>query len=199
MAARQTDEDGRNVIDIALSALVRGDDLGDIAARLSLLHPRQNTFPGEVLLGLAADAIEISGATRRSPLEFEGIRERFLPEGIAHTKAQHHKSKFALRAAAMVHGGVDPGLIDEVQWWRSDDLWYWSLEALVAYVRAAADRSGESIESVSRRIAHERGIPSPGTSLIDGEVNERLRPGHRKLRDPFRRGNADRCASRLAR
>jgi len=115
-----------------------------------------------VLLGLAADAIEISGATRRSPLEFEGIRERFLPEGIAHTKAQHHKSKFALRAAAMVHGGVDPGLIDEVQWWRSDDLWYWSLEALVAYVRAAADRSGESIESVSRRIAHERGITLTG-------------------------------------
>jgi hypothetical protein len=122
---------------------------------------RHNTFPGEVLLDLAADAIEISGATRRSPLEFEGIRDRYLREGVAHTKAQHHKSKYALRAAAMLHGSVDPGLLDEVRWWRSDDLWFWSLEALAVYVRAAADRSGESIESVCRRIAAQRGITDP--------------------------------------
>jgi hypothetical protein len=43
---------------------------------------------------------------------------------------QDDKSKYALRAAAMLHGGVDRGLLDEIQWWRSDDLWYWSLEAL---------------------------------------------------------------------
>jgi hypothetical protein len=104
------------------------------------LHPRDNTFPGEVLLDLAADAIDVSGATRQSPLEFEGIRDRYLAEMVAHTRAQHHKSKYALRAAAMLHGGVDPGLVDEVQWWRSDDLWYWSLEALAVYVRAASDR-----------------------------------------------------------
>ena len=83
---------------------------------------------------------------------------RHLPDGIAHTKAQHDKSKFALRAAAMLHGGVDPGLLDEVQWWTSDDLWYWSLEALAAYVRAAADRTDQSVESVCRRIADERGV-----------------------------------------
>jgi hypothetical protein len=53
------------------------------------------------------------------------------PRRSAHTKAQHHKSKFALRAAAMLHGGVDSRLLGEVQWWRTDDLWCWSLEALV--------------------------------------------------------------------
>jgi hypothetical protein len=42
----------------------------------------------------------------------------------------------------MIHGGVDPGLLDEVQWWRTDDLWYWSLEALAVYLRAAAERTG---------------------------------------------------------
>ena len=98
------------------------------------------------------------GANRQAPLEFEGIRDRYLPEGIAHTKAQHHKSKYALRAAAMLHGGVDPGLLDEVQWWRTDDLWYWSLEALATYVRAAADRIGQSVESICRRIATEHDI-----------------------------------------
>jgi hypothetical protein len=155
---RPTDDDRRAVIEIALSGLARGDDLDDIAARLAPLHPRHNTFPGEVLLDFAADAIGVSGATRQSPLEFEGIRERYLPEAVAHTTAGHHKSKYALRAAAMLRGGVDPGLLDEVQWWRSDDLWYWSLEALAVYVRAAADRIAEPVETVCHRIADEHGV-----------------------------------------
>jgi hypothetical protein len=164
MAARHrpTSDDRCSAIEIALSGLARGDDLADLAERLEPLHPLNNTFPGEVLLDLAADAIDVAGATRQSPIEFEGIRDRFLPEAVAHTKAQHHKSKYALRAAAMLRGGVDPGLLDEVQWWRSDDLWYWSLEALVAYVRAAADRIGEPLDAVCHRIAHNRGITLTG-------------------------------------
>jgi hypothetical protein len=160
MAARHrpTDVDRRTVIEIALSGLARGDDLADIADRLAPLHSRHNTFPGEVLLDLAADAIGVSGATRQSPLEFEGIRDQYLLEAVAHTKAQHHKSKYALRAAAMRRGGVDPGLLDEEKWWRRDDLWYWSLEALAVYIRAAADRIAEPVETVCRRIANEYGI-----------------------------------------
>jgi hypothetical protein len=164
MAARHrpSDDDRLKAVDVALSGLVRDDDLRDVAARLELLHPRNDMFPAEVLLELAADAIAVSGASVRSPLEFEAVRGRFLPDGVAHTKAQHDKSKFAFRAAAMLHGGVDPGLLDEVQWWQSNDLWYWSLEALVAYVRAAADRLAVPVESVCRRIAHEHGITLTG-------------------------------------
>jgi hypothetical protein len=153
---RPNDDERHEAIETALNGLARGDDLGDVAARLAPLHPPHNTFPGELLLDVAADAIGVSGASRQAPLEFEGIRERYLPDGIAHTKAQHHKGKFALRAAAMLNGGVDPGLLDEVRWWRTDDLWYWSLEALAVYVRAAADRSGQSVESICRRLASER-------------------------------------------
>jgi hypothetical protein len=164
MAARHrpSDDDRVRVIDIALNGLGRDDDLRDVAARLELLHPRNNTFPAEVLLELAANAIAISGASLRSPLEFEAIRGRSVPDGVAHTKAQHDKSKFALRAAAMLRGGVDPRLLDEVQWWQSDDLWYWSLEALAAYVRAAADRTGQSVQAVCRRIANQRGVTLAG-------------------------------------
>jgi hypothetical protein len=153
-----TDDDRLQAISVALDGLSHSNELGDIAARLAPLHPRHNTFPAEVLVDLAADAIMVSGASRQRPIDFEAIRERHLPDGIAHTKAEQHKSKFALRAAAMLHGGVDPGLLDEVQWWRTDDLWYWSLEALAAYVRAAADRTGQSVESICRRIAEERGV-----------------------------------------
>ena len=103
----------------------------------------------------------MAGASRESPLEFEGIRERYLPEVAGRTKAQHHKSKFALRAVAMIHGGVDPGLLDEVQWWRTDDLWIWSLEALAVYMRAAADITGQSVASVGRHFGSHRGVPLP--------------------------------------
>jgi hypothetical protein len=43
-------------------------------------------------------------------------------------KAQHHEAEYALRAAAIVRAGVDPGLLDEVIWWRTDHLWSWALE-----------------------------------------------------------------------
>jgi hypothetical protein len=103
------------------------------------------TFPGESLLHLGADSIDVIDATRQSLIEFEGIRDKFLPkgsrthQGAAPTRAT---SRCAL-LAAMLHGAVDPGLLDEVRWWRRDNLWYWSLEALVAYVRAAGDRAGD--------------------------------------------------------
>jgi hypothetical protein len=53
----------------------------------------------------------------------------------------------------MLRAGVDTGLLDEVSWWRTEDLWYWSLEALVVYLRVAADRTGESIDTICRRLA----------------------------------------------
>jgi hypothetical protein len=150
---RPTAEDRTAAIRVVLSGIADDLELGDVAERLAPLHPTNNTFPGEVLLELAADAIDESGATRDRPLEFEGIRKRHLPEDRAHTKAQHHKAEYALRAAAMVRAGVDPGLLDEVSWWRTDDLWFWALEALVTYIRAAAERSGETVPAICGRIA----------------------------------------------
>jgi len=143
---------------MALSGLAGAAELGDIALQLAPLHPRHDTFPAEVLLDLAADAIEESGATRQGPIEFAGIRKRYLTEGVAHTKAQHHKSEYALRAAAMARAGVDPGLLEEVAWWQTDDLWYWSLEALVTYVRAAADHQQTSVAEICERIARRHGV-----------------------------------------
>ena len=163
MAARgPTDEERRAAIEIVLRGLAHGDELSDIAARLAPTHPKHDTFPGELLLDLAADAIDLAGATRRSPIEFEGIRDRYLPEGAAHTKAEHHKSTYALRAAAMIHGAVDPALLDEVQWWQTDDVWYWSLEAFVVYARVAADRTDQSVGAICRRIAADRGVNLAG-------------------------------------
>jgi hypothetical protein len=155
---RPTAEHRATAIRVTLSGIAGDVDLGELARRLEPLHPTNNTFPGEVLLELAADAIEESGATRDHPLEFEGIRKRHLPEDRAHTKAQHHKAEYALRAAAMVRAGVDPGLLDEVIWWRTDDLWFWALQALVTYVRASAEHGGETVPALCGRVASRHGV-----------------------------------------
>ena len=153
-----TAEDHAGAAQIALGRLAAGASPGELKARLEPLHPPHDTFPGEVLLELAADAIEEAGASRAEPIELEGIRDRYLPECTAHTREQHYKSEFAIRAAAMIRAGVDPGLLDEAAWWRVDDLWMWSVDALVVYVRVAADRSGTSVADVCRRLATRKGV-----------------------------------------
>ena len=45
-----------------------GRDILELARDLARLHPKNNTFPGEVLLDLAADALEETGATRYDPI-----------------------------------------------------------------------------------------------------------------------------------
>jgi hypothetical protein len=153
-----TAEDRVQAIRIALSGIAAGSDLADVRFELYPLHPKNNTFPGEVFLGLAADAIDEAGASRQEPIEFDDIRERYLPECTAHTKAQHQHSKYALRAAAMIRGGVDPGLLDEIIWWQSDDLWMWALDALVVYVRVAAERTGVPVAEICARLSSRQGV-----------------------------------------
>jgi hypothetical protein len=92
------------VIRAALSGISGDLELGELAAQLTPLHPKNNTFPGEVLLELAADAIEEAGATRERPLEFESIRKGHRPEDRARTKAQHQQGRVCAAG-----GGDGPG------------------------------------------------------------------------------------------
>lgn len=156
-AKRPTDEDRVEAIRIALVGLARGVDANDLAEQLAPLHPRNNTFPGEVLLELAVDALEVAGASREHPVDYTDIRARFLPE-CEFRKSDHRKSHFALHAAAMIHGGVQPDLLEEVVWWATDDFWVFAVFAFVIYARVAAARTGEPIAAIAGRIAQRHGI-----------------------------------------
>jgi hypothetical protein len=157
-------EDRLEAIRIALTGVAGGVELGPLLGELEPLHPRNNTFPGEVLLGLAADALEEAGATRNRPLDYEGIRERYLPECDFRSRSDHRKSHYALGAAAMLRAGVQPDLLGEVIWWHSDDLWIFAVYALVIYTRAAADRRGEPVAETCQRIAARYGVEVAGAS-----------------------------------
>ena len=138
---RPTPEDAATARRALLDGLARDADIFGVLSGLEPLHPRNDTFPGEVFLRVAADALEWCGASRAEPLPLEGLRERFLPER-AFRGRQNSKLQYAVLAAAAVHGGAEPDLLDEVAWWQSDDFWQYAAYAAVAYIRAAASRAG---------------------------------------------------------
>jgi hypothetical protein len=156
-----TPEDRSDAIWIALAGLASGEQSEEILSKLGALHIRHNTFPSEELLELASDAIEESGATPANAIDCEGIRERFLPDRPFSGKTQHYKSKYAISAAAMIHGGAYPDLLNDAAWWEADDLWNYSFFAFLLYVRVAAERTGQSVEDVACSIADRRDVTLP--------------------------------------
>ena len=55
---------------VLLDGLARDADIFELVSELAPLHPRDNTFPGEVFLRLAADALNWCGASRADPLRW---------------------------------------------------------------------------------------------------------------------------------
>ncbi len=53
---------------VLLDGLARDADIFELETELAPLHPRDNTFPGEVFLHLAGDALNGCRASRADPL-----------------------------------------------------------------------------------------------------------------------------------
>jgi hypothetical protein len=157
---RPTLEDAVTARRALLDGLARDADLSEVLSGLAALHPRNDTFPGEVFLHLAADALEWCGASRAEPLPLEGLRERFLPEADFRGR-QNAKLQYAILAAAAVHGGTEPDLLAEVAFWQADDLWQYALYAAVAYIRAAAGRAGVPVRQACEDLGKRPGHPAP--------------------------------------
>ena len=157
---RPAPEDTVTARRILLDGLARDADISGLVSELALLHPRDNTFPGEVFLYLAADALDWCGASRADPLPLEGLRERFLPECTLRG-GENTKLRYAVLAAAALHGGTGPDLLDEVVWWQADDFWQYALFAAVACIRAAASRAGVPVRQACQDLAQGPGRPAP--------------------------------------
>lgn len=142
-----------------LDALAGDKDIFKVMTGVAPLHPRYNTFPGEVFLRLAADALNLCGTSQANPVPLEGVRARFLAE-CSFRGRENRKLQFAVLAAAALHGGTDPDLLDEVAWWQTDDFWQYGLFAAVAYIRIAADRAGVPVAQVCRDLAQLPGSQS---------------------------------------
>jgi hypothetical protein len=157
---RPTPEDTATARRVLLDGLARDADISELVSELAPLHPRNNTFPGEVLLHVAADALTWCRASRTDPLRLEGLRERFLPECTFRGR-ENNKLQYAVLAAAAIQGGTEPDLLDEVAWWQADDFWQYTLFAAVAYLRAAASRAGLPVRQACQDLAQRPGHPAP--------------------------------------
>jgi hypothetical protein len=144
---------------VLLDGLARDADIFQLVSELAPLHPRDDTFPGEVFLHLAADALNWCRASRADPLPLKELRERFLPECTFRGR-QNTKLQYPVLAAAALHGGTEPDLLDEVAWWQTDD-WQYALFAAVAYIRAAARRAGVPVRQACQDLAQRPGHPAP--------------------------------------
>jgi hypothetical protein len=157
---RPTPQDAVTARRALLDGLARDADIFEVLSGLAPLHPRNDTFPGEVFLHLAADALEWCGASRAEPLPLEGLRERFLPEATFRGR-QNAKFRYAVLAAAGVHGGTEPDLLDEVASWQADDFWQYATYAAVTYIRAAASRAGVPVRQACQDLDEHPGHPAP--------------------------------------
>jgi len=136
---------------VLLDAVAGGVDAVEALNQLAPLHPRNNTFPGEVFLHLAADALDWAGVDRVHPIDLDGMRERFLPD-VDLRGRERRKLEFAVLAAGALHGGVEADLLDEVTWAQTDDFWRYAAYAELAYLRIAADRAGVPASEVCRAL-----------------------------------------------
>ena len=132
--------------------LTRGDDVFELAKAIADLHPKDNTFPGEVFISIAVDALDAAGIDRDAPLLYEGMREKHLAECRLRGR-DNKKIQFAVLAVGATRGGIEPDLLDEVVWWQSDDFWWFALAAAVAVIRSCADRLGEPVPTFMARLA----------------------------------------------
>ena len=74
---------------------------------------------------------------------------------------QNAKLQYAVLAAAAVHGGTEPDLLDEVAWWQTDEFWQYAMYAAVAYIRAAASRAGVPVRQACRDLDKGPGDQTP--------------------------------------
>lgn len=157
MAKRLVPSDGDRelAIEFLLRGVASGGPLADIARDLEPLHPRNNTFPGEVMLEVAADAMTVAGFSRATPVDFEGIVERHLAEHQISGNTARQKMRYALFAAAALHGGARPDLLEDVAWYQADDFWVYAMYAAVILIRAAAERAAMDARDVCTAIARQ--------------------------------------------
>jgi hypothetical protein len=140
-----------------LSGPARGDDVHDLMAAAAPSHVSGWFTPDVALLELAVTALDVGSPPGAQPLEYDGLRERYLPEVTFRGRVEHRNSQYALYAAACMRGGLQPDLLSDAGWWQTP-LWQYAVYAVVIYSRAAAERLAFPVAEIARRIAARHGL-----------------------------------------
>lgn len=172
-----TDEDKRAAVLELLEALGRGDDLEVIVENARLRHRKNDTLPGDVFLDVARDALDPAGATRGEPIDFGRLIELI---GWQLGGRQSAKLQYAVLAAATGRGGIEPDLLAEVQWWQTDDFWFYATRRR----RLRPSRGRAPPATIGRRVR--RGCCPLALTLLGRAPRAGHRPAQRHDREHFR-------------
>lgn len=137
--SRPTEDDRVEALRRFLVGVARGDDANQLVTDVADLHVRHNTFPGEVFMELAADALRAAGVEREPGIEYRELLSKHLPE-VEFRGKEHRRIQYAVLTSFAVHGGLEPDLLDEVTYWI-EQYWTYALFAAMAIVRACADKA----------------------------------------------------------
>lgn len=158
---KATEEDRLEAIRLLVAGLAAGQDVSELVVAVAGLHPRDDTFPGEVFMSLAAEVVADTTVAGAGPIAYSGLRERHLADYELVGK-ENRKFQYAVLCSAAVAGGLDPDLLDEVSWWRTDDFWRYALLAAVALTRAGAECRGVPVAVVVAELAARHEVSIPG-------------------------------------
>lgn len=148
---RPTAAEATAAVRLLLDALESGSDIFGALDEIRPLHPRNNTFPGEVFMRLAARALAEGGVSPESPINQDGLIDRYLPEA-AFRGRENRKIRYAVLVAAATHAGVEVDLLEEVAYWEGDDFWSYAGLAAAVWIRAVADDRGLPLPELARRL-----------------------------------------------
>ena len=148
---RPTPEEATKAVGLLLAAVETGGDIFDALDEIRPLHPKNNTFPGEVFMRVAADALALGDVSPVQPILSEGLVDRYLPE-CEFRGRNNRKIRYALMAVPATHGGVEVDLLDEVINWETDDFWSYAGFALVAWTRAISDQRGRPLGELCQQL-----------------------------------------------
>jgi len=146
-----TPDEAGQAVGLLLRVVEIGGDIFDALDQIGPLHPKNNTFPGEVFIRLAAATLNDGGVTRDGPISEERIIEKYLPE-CRFRGRDNQKIRYALLAVGATHGGVEVDLLDEVVSWTTDDFWKYAALAAIAWIRAVADQREIPLPDLCRRL-----------------------------------------------
>ena len=113
--------------------------------------------PDVAVLKLAVTALDLASPPGLAPPEYEGMRERYLPEVAFSGRVEHRNSQYALYETACLRGGVQPDLANDAGWWKTR-LWIYAVYALVISSRAAAERSNLTVEQLASELARRHNL-----------------------------------------
>jgi hypothetical protein len=146
-----TEEEAQQAADLLLSVLEGAGDIFDALDDIRPLHPRNNTFPGEVFMRLAADALAEGGVSPENPISEEQLVQTYLPE-CTFKGRDNEKIRYALLVGAVTHAGVEVDLLGEVAFWATDDFWSYAALAATAWIRAVAHQRNISLTDMCSQL-----------------------------------------------